>query len=225
MAHALGLLATLVVGLVIWRYQLIGKRRTELAEEALLTFAHAVDALAFIRAPMSLTSEHEALRKELGAPVDQKVPGEDYQITLWRMHKHHDRFAELRRLQLLCKYHFGEAAYEAFEKFNRARHCVWAAARVGATTPENNVPPTPEAIKRQQEREAAIWAGAYEQDQIADAVDAAQRDLEAILTPQLRADAALIPIAVRWWASKARSATLFRRDNPTATANAPDGPV
>jgi Tfp pilus assembly protein PilX len=44
MFAALGLLVTLFLGLVGWRLQLVGKRRTELAEEALLAFADAVDA-------------------------------------------------------------------------------------------------------------------------------------------------------------------------------------
>ena len=60
MLSALGMLVTLFLGLVGWRIQLIGKRRTELAEEALLAFAHAIDALASIRAPMSFEGEHQA---------------------------------------------------------------------------------------------------------------------------------------------------------------------
>ncbi|MCA4918936.1 MAG: hypothetical protein ING82_05885 [Roseomonas sp.] len=123
-----GALVTLFIGLVGWRIQLIGKRRTELAEEALLVFANAVDAMASIRAPMSFAGEHRALRKELGEPEDKELPGETYRIILWRLDKRNERFAELRRLQLLCRYHFGEAAHDAFEKLHQVRHRVWVAA-------------------------------------------------------------------------------------------------
>lgn len=196
-------LLTWVFGMWAWRYQLRAKRRTELAEEALLAFAHAVDALSSIRAPMSFAGEHMALRKELGEPEDKKLPGEDYRIILWRLDKRNDRFAELRRVQLLCRYHFGEDAHEAFEQLHCARHRVWVAAHMGATTRGDDWQPSPENVKLRQQWQAAIWAGAAHPDPIADDVSAAQSSLEAILTPHLRADAALLPVAVSWRAGKA----------------------
>ncbi|MBY0331892.1 MAG: hypothetical protein K2X49_14610 [Acetobacteraceae bacterium] len=211
-------LVTWSLGFWAWRYQLRAKRRTELAEEALLAFANAVDAMASIRAPMSFAGEHAALRKELGEPEDKKLPGEDYRIILWRLGRRNERFAELRRVQLLCKYHFGEAAHDAFERLHHARHRVWVAAHMGATVRDDNWEPTPENMKLRREWQDAIWAGAAHPDPIADAVSAAQRDLEAILTPHLRADASLLPIAVGWRAGKARAAALIRRGDSSKPA-------
>lgn len=199
------------LGLWTWRYQLRAKRRTELAEEALLVFGNAVDAMGSIRAPMSFAGEHAALRKELGEPDDKKLPGEDYQIILWRLDRRNERFAELRRLQLLCKFHFGEAAHNAFEQLHRARHRVWVAAHMGASRRDNDWQQTPENIKLREEWQGAIWAGTTNPDAIADAVNAAQRDLEAILTPHLRADAALLPIAGGWKAGRERFASWRQR--------------
>jgi hypothetical protein len=208
-----GALVTLFIGLAGWRIQLIGKRRTELAEEALLIFANAVDAMTSIRAPKSFEGEHAALRKELGEPEDKKLPGESFRIILWRLDRRNERFAELRRIQILCRYHFGEAAHEAFEQLHNARHQVWVAAHMGATTRSDDWQPTPENIELRRKWQAAIWAGAAQPDPIADAVSAAQRNLETILTPHLRADAALLPIAVGWRAGKSRAAALLRRPN------------
>lgn len=215
-------LLTWTLGFWAWRYQLRAKRRTELAEEALLAFANAVDAMTSIRAPMSFAGEHSALRKELGEPEDKKLPGEDYRIILWRLDKRNERFAELRRVQLLCKYHFGEAAHDAFEQLHRARHRVWVAAHMGATTRGDDWQQTPENIKLRQEWQAAIWAGAAQPDPIADSVNAAQRDLEAILTPHLRADAALLPLGVGWRAGKARAAALIWRSGPSTPTKISD---
>ncbi len=217
-----GALVTLFIGLVGWRIQLIGKRRTELAEEALLVFANAVDAMASIRAPMSFAGEHRALRKELGEPEDKELPGETYRIILWRLDKRNERFAELRRLQLLCRYHFGEAAHDAFEKLHQVRHRVWVAAHMGATTSGDESSPTPENMQLRQKWHGVIWAGAEHPDLIADAVSAAQRDLEAILKPHLRADAALLPIAGSLRASKARAAALIRRGEQSKPTTAPE---
>jgi hypothetical protein len=217
-----GALVTLFIGLIGWRIQLIGKRRTELAEEALLVFANAVDAMVSIRAPRSFAGEHEALREELGKRGYKELPGEDYRIILRRLEQHNERFAELRRLQLLCRYHFGEAAHDAFEKLHSARHRVWVAAYMGATTGGDESSPTPENMRLRQKWRGEIWAGAAEPDPIAEAVSAAQRDLEAILTPHLRADAALLPIAGGWRASKARAMARVRRGDQSKSATPQD---
>ena len=211
MVSALGLLVTLFLGLVGWRFQLIGKRRTELAEEALLTFAQAVDAVKAIRSPATWSHEQEAVRKESGGAADEKLPGEVYRVTLWRIGENREKFAALRKVQLLCRYHFGDDAARPFDELHGQVHHIALSANMAASTardePENLV-----ALRREMKWEAAIWEGYGRPDDVADKLDAAQRDLEAILTPHLRADAALLPIAVGWRGLKARlaqrSATL-----------------
>jgi hypothetical protein len=204
-----GILVTLFLGLVSWRIQLIGKRRTEIAEEALLAFAKAIDALSSIRAPMSFAGEHKEMRKELGEPEDVEMPGETYRIILWRLHKHSASFVELRRLQLLCKYHFGERAKASFDKIFEARRKVQVAASMGSISVGEQL--SPEGMKRRQEWHAAMWAGAEEPDKITEAVNAAQGDLEELLTPHLRADAAILPIAIAWRGGKARAEAFVAR--------------
>ncbi|MBU8545041.1 hypothetical protein ACFOEH_15135 [Roseomonas sp. CGMCC 1.13459] len=196
---------TLFIGLVGWRIQLIGKRRTELAEEALLAVAQAVDAVKAIRSPATWSHEQEAVRKEAGNAVDQKVPGEVYRVTLWRIGENREKFNALRKLQLLCRYHFGDDAARPFDKLHAQVHHVALAANMAAATardePENLV-----SLRREMKWEAAIWEGYGQPDDVADKVDAAQRDLEAILAPHLRADAALLPIAGGWRRVAARLA-------------------
>lgn len=180
------------LGLWAWRYQTRGKRRTELAEEALLAFAHAADAVKAIRSPATWSHEQEAVRKELGEPADKKLPGEVYRVTLWRIGENRDKFATLRKVQLLCKYHFGEHAARPFDELHAQVHRVALAANMAASTakddPENLV-----SLRREMKWEAAIWEGYERPDDVAEKVDAAQRELEAILTPHLRADASLLP--------------------------------
>lgn len=198
-----GVLSTLFLGLIGWRIQLIGKRRTEIAEEALLAFAHAVDAVKTIRSFATWSHEQEAVRKEAGISADKRVPGEVYRVTLWRISENREKFAALRKLQLLCRYHFGEDASRPFDDLHGQVHRVALAANMAASTASDE-PEDLVSLRREMKWEAAIWAGYGRPDDVADKVDAAQRDLEAILTPHLRADAALLPIAVGWRASKAR---------------------
>jgi hypothetical protein len=211
MLSALGLLVTLFLGLVGWRIQLIGKRRTELAEEALLAFAQAVDAVKAIRSPATWSHEQGAVRKEAGTEADEKLPGEVYRVTLWRIGENREKFAALRKVQLLCRYHFGDEAARPFDELHAQVHHIAFSANMAASTardePENLV-----VLRREMKWEAAIWEGYGRPDDVADKMDAARRDLEAILTPHLRADAALLPIAGGWRAGKARAAALIRRD-------------
>lgn len=221
MLSAVGLLITLFLGLVGWRIQLIGKRRTELAEEALLAFAQAVDALANVRAPMRWSNELEALRKEKGHDPETRMPGEEGQVVFRRFREVQDRFSALRRLHLLCHYHFGDAAGRAFDDFRKAVHEVSVAAHMLATTKADELAsPADRAMWRKWEH--TIWAGATDPDPIEEKVQAAQRDLETLLTPHLRADAALLPIAVGWRRGKARAAALIRRPSPVVPRKAPD---
>lgn len=129
MLSAIGLLVTLFLALIGWRIQLIGKRRTELAEEALLAFAHAIDAIKAIRSPLGWSNESDALRKELGKDPNDKIRGERFHITLWRMRQHQSKFEILRGMQLLCEFHFGEKASSAFndirESFNDCAKCTY----------------------------------------------------------------------------------------------------
>ncbi|WP_206929455.1 hypothetical protein [Roseococcus thiosulfatophilus] len=214
-------LLTWTLGFWAWRYQLRAKRRTELAEEALLAFAQAVDALANVRAPMRWSNELEALRKERDKDPQKPMPGEDFLVVFRRYREQQDKFTALRRLHLLCRYHFGDAAGRAFDQLREAVHEVTVAAHMGATTPESEVT-SPEDRAMRREWRNTIWAGSSRPDLIAEKVGAAQRDLEAILTPHLRADAALLPIAVGWRSGKARAVALIQRGNSSKPTKAPD---
>lgn len=207
-----GALVTLFIGLVGWRIQLIGKRRTELAEEALLAFAQAADAVRAIRSPAGFSNEDEAVRAELGTPAGEELPGESFHVTLWRMRQHRSKFEGLRRVQMLCKYHFGDEAEAAFAELNDALNKIAVAARMGVTTARRSEPAYRDqavadaAFALVERWENAIWEGAGEVDEIAAIVDGARRKLEAILAPHLRADAALLPIAGGWRRAAARLA-------------------
>ncbi|MCE2918557.1 MAG: hypothetical protein LW837_01280 [Roseomonas sp.] len=93
---------------------------------------------------------------------------------------------------------------------------------MGATSQSDDWQPNPENLKLRPGWEAAIWAGASQPDEIGDMVNAAQRSLEAILTLHLRANAALLPVAVSWRAGKAWFAS--RRKAPALQPRKADAP-
>lgn len=204
-------LVALFVALVGWRVQLIGKRRTEIAEEALLAFARAAEGLRMVRQPIVLAGEMAAFREEVKQVADKRLPGEDFRIALWRLAKQSDRFAECNKVQLLCKYHFGQSASDAFESLYQARHRVWVAGHMGASARSDNWQEIPENRQLIAKWERVIWQGAGEPDEIETMLSAAEAQLEAELTPHLRADAALLPIAIRLRAGREWTRRLFSR--------------
>jgi hypothetical protein len=165
--------------------------------------------LANVREPMRWSSELEMLRKERDKDPQKAIPNEDFLVFVRRYSDQRDKFTALRRLHLLCRYHFGDAAGRAFDQLREAVEQVTAAAHMGAITPESELT-SPEDRALRREWRNTIGAGLSRPDLIAEKVDAAQRELEAILTPHLRADAALLPIAGGWRRVAARL-TFWRK--------------
>jgi DNA polymerase III epsilon subunit-like protein len=179
-----GALVTLFIGLVGWRIQLIGKRRTELAEEALLAFSQAVDSIRAIRQRAAWNAEIEEMRKEANGDPSKELPGEPYLRTLVRIRREHEKFLPLRKLQLLCRLHFGADAAVAFEAIEDALREIQVAAEMCIETAAHPAV-TDEDTRQRREWRAAIWAGGKD-DAITPRLEAAHERLEAALAPHLR---------------------------------------
>ena len=95
-------LLTTVVGLGIWRYQLVAKRRYEVVERALIAADDAVGALTYIRA-----AENDAEKAAAVAPDGLRAP--PWMPTYQRIQEHVATFQELRAVARLVTMHFGES--------------------------------------------------------------------------------------------------------------------
>jgi hypothetical protein len=207
-----GALVTLFIGLVGWRIQLIGKRRTELAEEALLAFAQAVDSIRAIRHRAAWNAEIEEMRKEANGDPSKELPGEPYLRTLVRIRRERESFLPLRKLQLLCRLHFGADAAAAFEAIEDALRDIQVSAEMCIDTAAHPAV-TDDDTRQRREWRAAIWAGGKD-DAITPRLEAARERLEAALAPHLRADAAWLPIAGVWRKPRAWLAARRETANP-----------
>jgi hypothetical protein len=95
-------LVTTFIGLGIWRYQLVAKRRFEVVERALIGADDAVRALSSIR-----EAESDAAKTATVMP-DSPRPA-PWMATLQRIQEHAEIFEELRVVARLVSMHFGEA--------------------------------------------------------------------------------------------------------------------
>jgi hypothetical protein len=105
-------LLTTVVGLGIWRYQLVAKRRYEVVERALVAADDAVGALTYIR-----EAENDAAKAEAVAPDGLRSP--PWMPTYERIQEHVATFKELGAVARLVTMHFGEPFGREFAELIR----------------------------------------------------------------------------------------------------------
>lgn len=95
-------LVTTAIGLSIWRYQLVAKRRYEVIERVLVGADEAVRALHYIR-----EAERDAEKVATLEPNGPRLA--PWMSTYQRIQEHPATFDELRAVTRLIKMHFGEA--------------------------------------------------------------------------------------------------------------------
>lgn len=106
----IGALVAFSLGLTAWRYQLLNKRRYEVAEQVLQAVANAVTALHVARSPLSYVGEGSTRQPEPGESADVKRRRDANYVPIERLNKHSDVFTELRRAKILAETHFGDGA-------------------------------------------------------------------------------------------------------------------
>lgn len=116
-----------VRGLTAWRDQLIGKRKFEVAEEALMTFALAKEALRAVRAPISWSDEGLELMKQTGVASGDYMKYQAHYAILQRLRTHSERFAKLATVKITAGIHLEPEAETAIDLFLEQRWKVWAA--------------------------------------------------------------------------------------------------
>lgn len=182
-----------VLGLRAWRQQLIGKRKIEIAEQALLAIYKVKNALSYIRNPGSMGGEGQSRPGRNDEPEDLARQRDTYFTPLERIQKSNDDFAELEKVQLLCQVFFGHTAARPFKDLVKARHSV----RVAATMLLQSI--------KDQERgrldpklwerwSAIIWEGygpvgdgeGEREDEISRSVNAAVAEIETLCRQHLK---------------------------------------
>lgn len=100
-------LLTTFIGLGIWRYQLVAKRRYEVVERALIAADEAIGALVYIR-----EAENDMAKAAAMAPGSPRP--DPWMPTYQRIQEREDTFQELRAATRLVTMHFGEPSGRDF---------------------------------------------------------------------------------------------------------------
>lgn len=182
-----------ILGLAWWRLQLIGKRRFEIAEEALIAFMGAKDALAFVRNPGGHSGEGKTRKRAEHETPDVSAALDRYFVPIERLNAVSEKFAPLRKTQILCQYHLGREAGDAFESLFDSRHSVLLAAHLLAEDARRRRELSPEEREQSKEFYRDVYATGGENDRIAMRLEKAQQTLESICKPYLKFENVLWP--------------------------------
>jgi hypothetical protein len=146
-----------VYALFVWRVQLVGKRRYEIAEEALSCSQAVVYALEDIRNPAALDTEGSTREKSKTETEDQTFHLNRAFIPFERRRKYDDQFTDLAKSIVLAQTHYGTELADAMRVLQKAEESVARAARFVYRVSDPRMEKTKDQVRLIQERQAVIW--------------------------------------------------------------------
>lgn len=166
-----------IVGIKSWRRELLGKRRSEIAEQAIVTASSVKDALIYVRNPFGFKGEGQS-RNRINDENENtlEILDQDF-VPIERMNKFLDDFSQLKSTKLLCKAHFGDEAIESFDELLRIRSEIISAAQFRMMISGGNGGHSERSNELYVEREKLIW-DQYEKDEINPRIEKAVSDIE-----------------------------------------------
>jgi hypothetical protein len=188
-----------VFGLAAWRIQLIAQRRFAVAEEAIIAFSMAKNALEYARNGFSFEGEGETMPAD---PLDSENATKrkrTFFVPIERLNKAQDRFAEVERIMLLARHHLGEPAFESFRDLLHVRNQVVnsAGALIRRVDQDGEWGRSDDGRKFYRAREEDIWDQVNPDGELNAKIKKAERMLKDLCDRQARVTAALWPFRSR----------------------------
>ena len=172
-------------GLTTWRREMVGRRRSELAEQTLAMFYEARDLLAYARFPVSTGGEGETRPRELHESQGEARYRDALFVPVERLNKQTEFWGHFDASRYRFRSVFGDDAAQSFEIVRAARNRVMAAATMLARLHEFSDQQR-EGLADQRERlERQIGWGATEDDELGRQVDEAVTAMEDVCRPAI----------------------------------------
>lgn len=198
------LLAALVgaYGFDSWRREHTGKRRIELAEEALALFYEARDAIAQTRNPGSFSDETKDVTRGEGESEEQFQARKNASIVFVRYNAHKELFGKIYALRYRFMAQIGSASAKPFDDLHTVVSEIFLAARMLARLWSRAYhPSSPEAMAKHnanvEKYEAVFWSGMADDDKITQSVNVAISDLEATCRKVIEGEGSLFALINR----------------------------
>jgi hypothetical protein len=174
-----------IYGFRVWRLQMIGKRRFEIAEAAVLAAYNVSEALASIRADAYRFDEVEDRQRNPNENSTQQGMLDRYYVPLKRSQAANDAFAELSKCRLLCTVHFGERSPDPFQQLFDIRNQVIGAAQTARSLVLAGLTLDADPQGHFPRLHARMWGWGDEKDEDARIIRAAVTAIEILCRPHL----------------------------------------
>ncbi|MFH1672285.1 MAG: hypothetical protein ABIF87_02490 [Pseudomonadota bacterium] len=180
---------TAIYGIGSWRWEYIGKKRAELAEEVLCLFYESRDAVQHIRNPFSQGNEGSTRKAGENETPEQKEAYDKAYVLFERFNTHLELFNKMHSLRYRFMAQFGTDAGKPFEDFRRTLNIMQASAQALAREwaknyrhfrTEKQETSHYDFIRKQ---ENIFWEGLPEEDTIKPKVEKCIDDIEKICRP------------------------------------------
>lgn len=171
----------------VWRRQLLGKRRIEVAEEVLVATYRVQSAINWIRNSGSFGNEGGSRPRGPSEPDEMTATRDAYFIPFERMRNQDGELAQFQKVKVLAQVYFGPAAVSPFEAVIKSVNQVAIAARMLISSVEQRRGPGWERMSAMVERwEREIWGA--DDDEITKRVEKAVAEIEELCRSQLKDD-------------------------------------
>ncbi len=167
-------------GLEKWRAETIGKRKAELAEQALMAFYEARDVFVLVRSPGSFGGEGNSRAPAIGETAALQEKRNTYFVPIERLMRHKELFARLQTLRYAFAAQFGETTIEPFKAISDVYFEINSSASALMLHAEIDDHAFAEAL-----RNKIGWGPLPRPDETDRKIEKAIQDIEAVCRPVL----------------------------------------
>ena len=119
-----------IYGVDAWRREHVGKRRIELAEETLALFYEAVDAVRYLRHPVSFGSEHDDIERGAGESEQAFNARKNASVVFYRHKQYQHLFSKIHAARYRFMAQFGKGAAKPFDDLHGIVSQILLSARL-----------------------------------------------------------------------------------------------
>lgn len=178
-----------IFGINSWRREHVGKRRIELAEEALSLFYEARDVINSARSEISFDGEWKEAEKQLEHTQHSTSASIPVRIVSWRLHRRDDLFAKIRAMRYRFKAVFKcEKPFLALTKIkikviSAERRLARKERILSQSSEEDNNEELERHNREIDELDLIVYGGGEETDPLAPELDRVIQEIENICGP------------------------------------------
>jgi hypothetical protein len=119
-----------ILGVNAWKREFVGRRKIELAEEALTLFYEAKAAIGYMRSPFSNTGEGKSRSKGFDESASESQILDRAYIVVERYQTRETAFTRLNSLKFKLMVYFGKECVEPIDEINRIVNDIFVAANL-----------------------------------------------------------------------------------------------